>query len=221
MFQVLILTHFFGLDKQEEQEKITHPYTVVTNHEHKKQKPLFTTSQSTQNQPFKSVCIVPAVSKSKLKQNIALAKPDENPTAVKLLQKPLEKESFAMLENKQNNTSFKEKSVHGDRTPPSRSPIFPYQESTKDKLTTFTPLSKSQQSYATPKHFNRTASSHNTPTLENNENEDLKRPKVAACMKLLDPSKGKYEPRVSIVYKPTPSVSGNLNQKGQRPYYQR
>ncbi|CAK8678973.1 unnamed protein product [Clavelina lepadiformis] len=45
----------------------------------------------------------------------------------------------------------------------------------------------------------------------------VEKPKVAACLKLLDPTRGKYEPKLELVYKQTPSIGNKLDEENRSP----
>ncbi|XP_078485719.1 uncharacterized protein LOC100183916 isoform X3 [Ciona intestinalis] len=44
-----------------------------------------------------------------------------------------------------------------------------------------------------------------------NPDQVTEKPKIAACLKLLDPSKGRYEPKMELVYKQTPTLGAVLD----------
>ena len=209
---------------QEEAPKTAYPCSISSSQAHEKQKHSFASTTTTaQNHPFKSVCTVPIVSKTKASTVYMQPTFAENPTSVKLLQKPLTSKLKPTTDNKENAVYLKQKSVHGDRTPPSTPINLSLDRLKDDDYKPHSSLTDSRQTRVVSKHFSRSENcSSNDTTLTNSEfklantefelvhtefEDGLKKPKVAACMKLLDPSKGKYEPKVSIVYKPTSSVS--------------
>ena len=203
-----------GCFTEEQNKAVEYPCRLLSNNETGKKKTFSSITLARPFQPSKSVCSQPMVLKPKsFSQDRSATK---SPTSILLLQKPLTEPypATSVVEHFLKQTKSEEKdtkaaSVRGDLTPKSVSPTSKQCEQHfgnslhQHRVTNF------------PQHFNRPVQVKNA-TAESTQaklEEDQRKPKVAACMKLLDPSKGKYEPKVAIVYKQTPSAGTKLNEQ--------
>ena len=167
--------------------------------------------------PFKSVCELPMVCRSK-KLSQETSKASDCSTSVQSVSSRTYTPKHANTQIMTNCQSQKSKAadafvnqdISGDAG------LLTFSNPEQATHITYTSVSKPQTSCLPPKHFNRPSDDPNPSKNGTSSEEDLQKPKVAACLKLLDPTKGKYEPKMSIVYQQTPSFSAQFHQNEKR-----
>ena len=148
------------------------------------------------------------------KQLITQQKARSPSVSVQLLGGPLLHREIKFQDNscetdKKTEANLKQKSVRGDFTPKSSSP----QLVSEDNFSSLTlseetqPQNAARSNQIHPSCLNSIENQRSTP-----DEQGLIKPKVAACMRLMDPSKGKYEPKTTTVYKQTSSAGSRLNE---------